>query len=169
VILAGCVLTGCASMGGGPSGPRAAADLVNAGGQKVGTAGLTQHGASVRLVVEVAGLTPGPHGIHLHAIGRCDPPAFTSAGGHHNPLRRRHGLETPQGPHAGDLPNLVADATGQARYETTTDRVTIDDGPLGLFDADGTAIVVHERADDHKTDPAGDSGARVACGVLVRR
>jgi Cu-Zn family superoxide dismutase len=167
-LAAGLALAGCAAMGGGGA-TSAKAELKNAQGQPVGTATLTeQSGGKVRLVVEARGLAPGQHGIHVHAVGRCDPPDFASAGGHYNPLGRKHGLESPDGAHAGDLPNLVADAGGNARYEATTDRVTLRDGLLSVFDGDGSAVVIHERADDQKTDPTGNSGGRVACGVIVR-
>jgi Cu-Zn family superoxide dismutase len=161
------VLAGCASMmGGGASG--ATANLKDARGQTVGVATLTETGGKVRLVVQAKGLSPGKHGIHIHAVGSCEPPAFTSAGGHYNPLARKHGLETPDGAHAGDLPNLEADAGGNARYEATTDRVTLGEGLLSVFDGDGSAIVIHEKDDDQKTDPTGNSGGRVVCGVITR-
>jgi Cu-Zn family superoxide dismutase len=163
------VLAGCAGMAGPAGGPAATADLVNVRGERVGTAVLTEAGGTVRLRVEATGLAPGPHGIHIHAVGRCEPPGFTSAGGHFNPLGRKHGLEAADGAHAGDLPNLVADAAGRAHYEATTRLVSIGGGLLSLFDADGSAVVIHERADDQRTDPTGDSGGRVACGVVTRR
>jgi Cu-Zn family superoxide dismutase len=107
----------------------------------------------VRIRVEVQGLTPGEHGIHIHAVGRCDPPDFLTAAGHFNPDGHRHGLLNPQGPHAGDLPNLIVRADGRARYEAVSYR----------------ALVIHAQADDHLTDPAGNSGPRVACGVIAPR
>ncbi len=168
--LAGALaLAGCAGMGTTGGGVRATADLVDPTGQRIGTATLTESGGQVLVRVEARGLAPGPHGIHIHAIGACDPPGFTSAGGHYNPLARKHGLEAPDGPHAGDLPNLEADQAGRARYEARTSLVTVGAGPRSVFDADGSALVIHEKADDQRTDPAGNSGARVACGVLVRR
>jgi Cu-Zn family superoxide dismutase len=169
-VAAGLVLGGCASMGGGSaqSAKSAKANLVNAQGAAAGTATLAeQPDGTVMLVVEARGLAPGRHGIHIHAVGRCDPPAFTTAGGHYNPLGRKHGLENPEGAHGGDLPNLEADASGTARYQARTDRVTLRDGLLSVFDGDGSALVIHEKADDQRTDPTGDSGGRVACGVIV--
>jgi Cu-Zn family superoxide dismutase len=148
---------------------RATAELMNASGQKVGTATLVQRGDTVELTVEVSGLEPGPHGIHFHEVGRCEAPGFTTAGGHFNPLGKGHGLDSPNGAHAGDLPNLEADASGNASGQVLTDRVTLDEGQLSVFDADGTALVIHAGADDQMTDPAGNSGARVACGVLMRQ
>jgi Cu-Zn family superoxide dismutase len=169
VLACGIVLASCATMRGMTGGPSATADLINARGERVGTAILTEQAGHVRLIVEVEGLTPGKHGIHIHAAGKCEPPAFTTAGGHYNPLGARHGLEAPDGAHAGDLPNLVADAAGRARYEVTTSLVTVSAGLVSIFDGDGSALVIHAQEDDQKTDPTGNSGARVACGVLVRR
>jgi Cu-Zn family superoxide dismutase len=170
VLVGGFFLAGCAMLGGtGERAPRARADLQDARGQRVGTATLTEEDGRVRLEVEVRGLAPGPHGIHIHAVGRCEPPGFTSAGDHFNPLGAKHGLEAPDGPHAGDLPNLVADASGNARYRATTGRITLRGGPTSVFDTDGSALVIHARADDQRTDPSGNSGDRVACGVIARR
>lgn len=169
-IVGGLALAGCAGMmATGGRAPSATAELIGASGRRVGTATLVEQAGKVRIVVEATGLAPGTHGIHIHAIGRCDPPGFTTAGGHFNPLSRKHGLESPEGAHGGDLPNLVADLSGKTRYEATTDRVTLGDGRLSVFDADGSALVIHEQADDQRTDPTGNSGGRVACGVIVKR
>jgi Cu-Zn family superoxide dismutase len=144
------------------------ADLSNAGGQAVGRATLTEVGAAVRIVVEAKGLPPGEKAVHIHEVGRCEPPGFTSAGGHFNPGMRQHGLLNPQGPHAGDLPNFTVGADGTGRLETTSDRITLGAGPTSLFDADGSALVLHVGPDDFRTDPTGNSGARLACGVIVK-
>jgi len=163
-------LAGCATIGiEGPGAPGVSVELKDARGQTVGTATLTERSGKVTVVVQARGLTPGRHGIHIHAVGRCDPPAFTTAGGHYNPGGRKHGLEAVEGPHAGDLPNLVADSSGTTRYEATTDLITLREGPLSVFDGDGSAIVIHAKEDDQKTDPTGNSGDRVACGVILRR
>lgn len=119
----------------------------------------------VHVDLQLIGLPPGTHGIHFHAAGRCDGD-FTSAGAHYNPMNRRHGLNAPDGPHAGDAPNLTAGADGHARVQFTTDRVTLTGGPVTLADSDGTALVLHASADDQVTDPSGNSGARIACGVV---
>lgn len=161
------VASGLALAGCDPS--RATADLMNASGQKIGTATLVQRGDVVELTVEASGLEPGPHGIHFHEVGRCEAPGFTTAGGHFNPQGKAHGLDSPAGAHAGDLPNLGVDASGNANAAVLTERITLDEGQLSVFDADGTAIVIHAAADDQMTDPAGNSGARVACGVLTRQ
>jgi len=144
-----------------------ATPIYNAGNQQVGSFTVTQLGAdSVRLVVESTSMPAGTHGTHLHATGRCDAPAFTTAGPHLNPTSRQHGMRNPQGPHLGDLPNLVVGSNGRGRIETIV-RGSLQPGRAPLFDADGTALVVHATADDMVTDPAGNSGARIACGVLA--
>jgi superoxide dismutase, Cu-Zn family len=159
----------CRDAGGtGTARPREfSVPIYNAGNQQVASFTVTQVSAdSVRLVVESTGLPAGTHGTHLHAVGRCDAPQFTTAGGHLNPMNRQHGLRNPAGPHLGDLPNLTVGANGQGRMETIV-RGSLTPGRAPLFDADGTALVVHAGADDMMTDPAGNSGARIACGVLA--
>lgn len=170
VLVSSLALSGCAMMSGESARPaaRAVAELRDVRGQTVGTASLTEERGKVRIVVQARGLAPGKHGIHVHAVGRCESPDFTSAGAHFNPVARKHGLETPDGPHAGDLPNLEADQGGNARYDVTTDRITLREGRTSLFDGDGSSLVIHAKEDDQKTDPAGESGDRVACGVIVK-
>ena len=169
VALGSLLLAGCAQMtSSGATGPSASADLRNAAGQSVGRATLTTAGTGVRVVLDLRGLPPGGKGVHIHEIGKCEPPAFTSAGAHFNPGKRQHGMDNPQGPHAGDLPNVTIAADGTGRLDTTTDRASLAaGGPTSLFDADGSALVVHADADDMKTDPTGGSGGRIACGVIV--
>lgn len=169
LLVAAALTGGCASGGLSASEPSlmAWAELKNANGESVGSVVFRQEDRRVRIVVQAGGLTPGRHGIHVHAVGRCEPPAFQSAGDHFNPLGKKHGLETPQGPHGGDLPSLEANASGRAEYVAVTDRMTLGPGPTGVFDADGSAIVIHEGADDQRTDPSGNSGDRVLCGQLV--
>jgi Cu-Zn family superoxide dismutase len=151
--------------GSGPT-QTAQAVLLDAQGQPVGTATLTEQLSHVTLRVEVRNMTPGEHGIHVHGVGACDPPDFSSAGGHHAPMQMKHGMQNPAGHHAGDLPNLVVDEDGTGTLEFTTDRFTLTEGPWSLFDKDGSAVVVHAKPDDYKTDPAGNSGDRVACGIV---
>jgi Cu-Zn family superoxide dismutase len=147
----------------------AQATIVDGTGSPIGWAKLTEDAAGrVHLNVQVDGLTPGLHGIHLHATGQCVGPAFTSAGGHHNPLGAVHGLEAPGGAHAGDLPNLVVNRNGRGHLNATSDRTTLSPGTLSLFDSDGSAVVIHAIEDDQVTNPTGNSGARVACGVIVK-
>ena len=145
----------------------ATAQIEDAQGNVVGSAGFTEGAGGVLISVEAQGLAPGEHGIHLHETGACDPPAFESAGGHINPTGMQHGLSNPQGPHAGDLPGITVADDGTAAYQATTDRVTLSGGDASLLDADGSAIVVHADADDQATDPTGNSGDRVACGIVT--
>ena len=164
------ILAACgAGMGaGGSPQPRAFSQpIYDAGGQNVGQLTLTQQGRdSVRVTVESTRLPAGVHGTHLHTTGRCDPPGFTTAGGHLNPAARQHGMRNPAGPHLGDLPNLTVAANGTGRMEATV-AGSMSPGQAPLFDADGTSLVVHAGADDMVTDPAGNSGARIACSVVA--
>lgn len=143
--------------------PHAArAVLKDAKGEKVGMAALVDAQGGVTLSVKVQGLPPGTHGIHVHAAGKCDDPEFKSAGPHLNPAGKKHGLKSPEGHHAGDLPNLTVGADGKGELKATLQGVTLG----SLLAAEGTALVVHATADDEVTDPAGNSGARIACGVI---
>ena len=158
----------------GAEGERASGTLIDGTGKTIGAVQLEQRGGSVTVNVTVQGtdvVKPGEHGIHLHAVGKCDGPDFTTAGGHFNPTGRKHGARNPEGPHAGDLPNLVVgpgSATqGGYAYQATATGVTLSAGPTSLFDADGTALVIHANPDDQVTDPAGNSGGRVACALLA--
>lgn len=144
------------------------ADIVNGQGQKIGAATLQQTSAGVQIDVNVSQLPPGTHGIHIHTVGKCEGPAFASAGGHLNPGMKKHGKDNPDGPHAGDLLNLEVGADGTAKGSFVDSGVTLADGPTSLFHDGGTALVIHEKADDYKTDPAGNSGARIACGVIQK-
>lgn len=148
-------------------GERAVAPLRDAEGRVMGMALFVQEAQGVRISVTVKGLTPGEHGIHIHAVGKCEPPDFLSAGPHFNPTNKKHGLNNPEGPHAGDLPNLVVGEDGSAVYEHITNLVTLTPGELSLFDEDGSSLVIHANPDDQITDPAGNSGARVLCGVIT--
>jgi superoxide dismutase, Cu-Zn family len=171
VPLSVCLMAISAGCRGMPRGERhASATLQDSSGRQVGTIRLTDAGASGVVVdASVDGLAAGQHGIHFHAVGQCVAAgAFSSAGGHANPTNRKHGLENPDGPHAGDLPNLVVGADQRGTLRVTTPRVTLGSGAGSLLDADGTAVVVHATQDDQRTDPAGNSGARVACGVVRR-
>jgi Cu-Zn family superoxide dismutase len=164
-------LTLASTVVAGPVTPRhASGTFVDASGAAIGTVRLTEdrHGI-VHVSVKVRGLSAGLHGIHIHAVGACSP-TFLAAGGHYNPLTHEHGLENPNGPHAGDLPNLMVDAHGHGRLHARTDRVTLTAGPATLFDADGSAFIIHANPDDQVTDAGnGGSGARIACAVIVAR
>jgi Cu-Zn family superoxide dismutase len=150
-----------------PVSQAARAELRNAQGEVVGRATLTADAPGVRIAIEVEKLPPGPHGWHVHAVGRCDPPDFASAGAHFNPEGKKHGLKNPEGPHAGDLPNLAVGADGTARVATMAPGVTLGPGPNSVFHPGGTALVIHAGPDDDVTDPAGNSGARIACGIIT--
>ncbi len=165
--LAAMTLSACTTTGDVPTAKLATATLKQGNGLPAGTAVLAAAGDKVTLTVAVAGLSAGDRGMHLHMVGRCDGPDFTSAGGHLNPGGRQHGAHNPAGSHLGDLPNLTVGANG-AGSVTATLPGTRAELEAALFDADGTAIVVHAAADDYKTDPTGNSGPRVACGVLTR-
>jgi Cu-Zn family superoxide dismutase len=147
----------------------AVATLKNADGKEIGKATFSSTKGGVKVQVAVADLPPGKHGIHLHSAAKCDPPDFKSAGGHFNPTEKHHGLHNPQGPHAGDLPNLVVSKNGKAKATFTAKGATLGEGTGSLFGGDGTAIVIHADPDDEKTDPAGNSGARIACGIVERK
>lgn len=147
----------------------ARAVLRDAQGAEIGTITLSQEGSSVRLTGDLTGLPAGEHGFHLHTTGMCEAPGFESAGGHYNPTNASHGANHPEGPHAGDFPNITVGADGTVRVDQTNALVTLADGqPNSLFDADGTAIIVHADPDDYETQPTGNAGARLACGVVER-
>jgi Cu-Zn family superoxide dismutase len=168
VAIVAVLLAGCASTGTSADNT-ARAELRNAGGQTVGTATFTQVGSAVRIVLEMRDVPAGAKGVHVHAVGKCDPPDFTTAGSHFNPGGRQHGTLNPQGSHAGDLPNITIAADGTGRLESTAQQLTLLGGTNSVFDADGSALVVHAAPDDFRTDPTGNSGARIACGVIVKK
>ena len=144
----------------------ASAPLKDAQGKEVGSANLTQTPHGVLINVAVKGLPPGEHAFHVHAVGKCEPP-FTSAGGHFNPAGKKHGMLAAEGFHAGDMPNLHVPQSGDLTVEVINADITLEKGkPNSVFDADGSAVVIHAKSDDYKTDPAGDAGGRIACGVI---
>ncbi len=146
----------------------ASSELKDASDAAVGEATLTAADETgvVGVTIDVRGLPAGTHGVHIHDVGRCDPPDFTTAGGHYNPSRKRHGLEDPDGPHNGDLPNLVVEPDGTGTLQTVNRLLADLPGDENLFDGDGVALVIHAGPDDHVTDPSGGSGDRIACGVI---
>ena len=147
----------------------AKATLMNTQGQKVGEAKLTQTAEGVKIDLAVENLPPGVHAFHIHEKGDCLSHDFTSAGGHFNPFGKHHGLKNPQGPHAGDLPNLTVGPDGRATVSVVAKLVTLKEGEKNsLFQPGGTSLVIHEKADDNMSDPAGNAGARIACGAITK-
>lgn len=142
------------------------AKLARADGSDAGVATLSQRSDGLWLKVAATGLTPGTYGIHLHAVGKCDAPDFASAGPHWDIGAKQHGFDNPKGAHAGDLRNLVANAEGVGTFEAKLAAVPFS-GEGGALDADGLALVIHEKPDDYKTDPSGNSGKRIICGVIT--
>ena len=147
---------------------QARADIKNAEGKSVGTASLRETKDGVLITVNVNELPEGLHAVHVHSVGKCEAPAFTSAGPHFNPMNKQHGLKNPAGPHAGDLPDMYVEKNGMGHYELLIDSITLGSGETSIFDADGSSVIVHVTADDNMTDPTGNSGDRVACGMIVR-
>ena len=147
---------------------RARADIKNGQGKSVGTASLRETKDGVLIIINAKGLPQGLHAVHIHSVGKCEGPAFTSAGGHFNPLGKKHGLSNPDGPHAGDLPDMYVNKDGVGRYEALRESMTLGPGETSIFDSDRSAIVIHATADDNMTDPAGNSGDRIACGVITK-
>jgi Cu-Zn family superoxide dismutase len=146
---------------------QASAVLRDLTGRRVGTATFTDTYTGVLVSADLMGLGLGAHGIHIHEVGRCEAP-FTTAGGHFNPEHRHHGFLNPNGSHLGDMPNIDTPAAGQLRFEFLLPGVTLK-GANALLDADGASIVVHSGRDDYSTDPSGNSGSRIACGVIVAK
>ena len=141
-------------------------EVWDANGQLVGAATLQRVQDGVQIRARFQGLPPGLHGFHVHAVGRCEAPTFMSAGDHFNPTRMQHGLLNPQGHHVGDLPNAEIAADGTANVTVVVRDATLATSDTSLFDADGSSLVVHANADDDVSDPSGNSGGRIACGVL---
>ena len=144
------------------------ANLMDAGGKSLGKLTLKDTSGGVQIKGTLSGLPPGTHGIHIHTVGKCEPPDFKTAGGHFNPDMKKHGMKNPDGMHAGDLPNLEVGADGKAKVNITAAHVTLKSGDHSLFHDGGTALVIHEKADDYMTDPSGNSGNRIACGVIEK-
>lgn len=155
------LLAGCVPMAA-PDVPVSTANLLSSSGAVLGTVRVFSEPTGVMLRIDAAGLPAGQHGVHVHAVGRCDTPAFTSAGPHWNPTGKKHGHRNPAGFHMGDLGNLGVGADGKLVAGLLVPHATID----GLRDADGAALVVHAKEDDEITDPSGNSGDRIACAVL---
>lgn len=144
----------------------ASATLKSADGKDVGSVKLAQLPDGVLLTLAVKGLPTGEHAFHVHAVGKCEPP-FTSAGGHYNPAGKKHGITVAEGHHAGDMPNIHIPQGGDLTVEVVNTAITLQKGkPNSVFDADGSAVVIHAGADDYRSDPAGAAGGRIACGII---
>tara|TARA_R110000824_G_scaffold218098_1_gene404581 strand:- start:809 stop:1396 length:588 start_codon:yes stop_codon:yes gene_type:complete len=171
LVLLSLATAGCSKDGVSPgevSGNVARAELVGADQAKYGEVIVAQGDNGLIVNIKAKGMSPGPHGVHIHETGKCEGPDFKSAGGHWNPAGKQHGFDNPQGAHAGDFFNLDIGADGTGSLEAMVSGGKLSDGDIALMDADGAAVVVHEGPDDLKTDPSGDSGGRLACGVFVR-
>jgi len=170
-VLSFLALSSCSMLGGG--GTNATAELIDNSSKVVGHATLTQTEAGVKIVLDVKGAPPGTHALHIHNNGLChagEGKPFDSAGPHFNPYGKKHGLENPDGPHAGDLPNFEVKLDGTAHVEVLAQLVTLKDGaPNSLLKTGGTCLMIHMSADDGKTDPTGNAGTRWACGMIVKK
>jgi superoxide dismutase, Cu-Zn family len=165
------VLTAALVMAGGAiraDAQSARAELKDAKGGEVGTVMFTESDSGVRIEIDITRLAPGTHAFHLHEKGACDAPDFKSAGGHYNPTGKKHGFLHPEGPHAGDLPNITVGADSTLKMTMTTKLVTLEKGAkTSLLLEGGTAVVIHQGADDYLSQPAGAGGPRIACGVIA--
>lgn len=170
VVVAACAAPDAAEPGGVSSNStRASADVRNVLGQTKARVTATQAGDTIRIRVDAMGMPRGTYAAHIHTTGACTAPDFTSAGPHWNPTAAQHGKDNPAGMHKGDLPNLAVGSDGRGSLEYAVPGANLLGGSNPLLDADGAALLIHAQADDYRTDPAGNAGARIACGILTRQ
>ncbi|KGR76045.1 superoxide dismutase family protein [Ureibacillus sinduriensis] len=151
-----------------PEALKASANIMDTEGNEIGHMELTEGTDGILISLGLTKLSEGEHGIHIHEVGKCEKPTFESAGAHFNPLEKQHGFDNPKGPHLGDLPNIEPEEDGTVQLEFVAKNITLEPGmENSVLDGDGSAIIIHEGPDDYKTDPAGNSGARIACGVIT--
>jgi superoxide dismutase, Cu-Zn family len=165
--IAALLLSSCASAFAATA-KSATTTLSDSAGKAVGTAKIRSNGSDLVVTIKVKGVVEGVHGIHIHSVGLCEAPAFKTAGGHWNPTMKQHGRDNPMGAHEGDLPNLTIGATGKGSLTFKVPAASLI-GENGLLDADGAALVIHAKPDDYRTDPSGNSGDRIACGVFAAK